>query len=1169
MLKYETKPLLSTTQPKRVSFYSLYASFKCYDYFILSLGSFLAILYGILPTLLSSKIGEIFQQLSDSSKSELYSEIQDVSLIMLILGAAGFIIGTCSVVIFSYIGSRNTLLYRTRLFKKFINKPIWWYDTHRAENLSVNLHSDLELIEKATGEKIMVIIYSSVMFASGWITAFVICTPLALLAVGQVPIFLLARYIIDNPSRESISNQSYIEAKEICKESLQGMRTVSALCVEDELAEKYKEKESRGMREEFRHGLGTGVGWAVYYVSLFMFQGFILYLGAWLIKKDQDNWITGVEITPEAVIIIFFAGIIGSVAIFNIPPAIQAITSARIVLYRLNLILKENFDEGGPLDTQTIQGDIHFKNISFGYPLNPGTLVLQNFSLRIPAKQTLAIIGEKGSGKTTLFKLLLQFYPPIAGTILLDDIDISEYNIYAIRKVIGVLNRDPIVFRGSLLENIQIASYNTNYEDIVKAAKMSGAHEFITEMKAGYETKVENGKVELSKEQKLKISIARIFLKKPKILLVDEANSDLDPRIQEEIDSIIDFLRQDKTTLIITNRISQAKLADNIIVLSDNIISESGTHDELLSNQGYYYSLFTSQTEISPPSSPSISPRLSEYSTTSYTSNKEIFKRSMLDTMRHCKWVALVSISGMMCGGIFPVYGYILSSNIYDIIKNQDLDGIKTNLIWLVLESLILLLAIMLLIGSIAQISSKITSYIRRITFSSVMYYDMKFWRNNHYKQVCESIDKDSASMSIIASTMIAIVILIISSLSISFLIGAFNSISLASFTVCFLFLLLVLFYKLHRASHYKFTKSSKKKGDEMIKDAISKIETIQAINGQARLSHKYSEYCKDIFENTRIRSFKTGFWFGAFILVLYASFGASAWLGAYLIKEDEISYEEFVISIMSVLFGAWCGMVIVSIAPNYSASFKSAKRIYNILDYTSTIKSPSHTRLETSSEGNIEFLSVKLAYKNTSFVLSGVSLKIQDGDSLGILGKKGTGKTSLCNLLMRFYECTEGSIRLNDVDIRDYDIYTLRSYIAVCFKEPFFFYGTLKDNMKLANKDVTDAQIIEVLKIVRLEGYQKDKGILNRTLEKSPLYSSPEELQRLAIARALLRSSHTLLLDEATSAIPSRSAVAILQDLKSLGKTLIVLSTKLSHLKPMNSLYQLSSGQISHLLIN
>jgi ABC-type multidrug transport system fused ATPase/permease subunit len=166
----------------------------------------------------------------------------------------------------------------------------------------------------------------------------------------------------------------------------------------------------------------------------------------------------------------------------------------------------------------------------------------------------------------------------------------------------------------------------------------------------------------------------------------------------------------------------------------------------------------------------------------------------------------------------------------------------------------------------------------------------------------------------------------------------------------------------------------------------------------------------------------------------------------------------------------------------------------------------------------------------------------------------------------MRFYECSEGSIRLNDVDIRDYDIYTLRSYIAVCFKEPFFFYGTLKDNMKLANKDVTDSQITEVLKIVRLEGYQKDRDILNRTLEKSPLYSSAEELQRLAIARALLRSCHTLLLDEATSALPSSSAVRMLQDLKSSGKTLIFLSTKLSHLKTMNSLYQLKGGQLSKL---
>lgn len=1167
MLTRDTKPLLSSTRPKRASFRSLFDHFKCYDYFILLIGIFLAILYGILPAFLTLKLGEIFQQLSDHTESDIYSQEMYIALTMIILGITGFFIGILSVVIFSYLGSRNSLLYRNRLFKRLINKPVWWYDTHKAENLSSTINRDLEVLESATGEKLMVIIYSIAMCISGWVLAFVICTPLALLALGQVPIFILARYVIYNANKDPNASEMYRESKEICDESLQGIKTVAALNAEDVVSSKFQQKTDNCVYGECKDGLCQGIGWAIYYVGLFMFQGFVLYTGAWLIKKDQENWITGTDITIEAVIVIFFAGIFGNSAIFNIPPALQTINSARIIHYRILPILKENFDEGGPLDTHHIQGEIHFINLTLTYPTSPEKIVLQNFNLYIPARSTVAILGEKGSGKTSIFNLLLRFYEPRSGSILLDNLELSDYNIYSLRKIIGVMNKEPILFKGTIRENIQFGC-NSTYEDVVKSAKMTESHEFITSFDQGYETQVENGNIELSREEKQKICFSRLFLKKPKILLIDEATADLDHKTQQEIENILDFMRHDKTTLIITDRISQAKQADQIIVLSQNMISEHGTHEELLSRQGYYFNLYNLQLnksiEIDPPV---VYRRIEGTSHQEKVTKFEVYKRSVAEMMRYKKWVVLGSIAGLVTGGLFPVFGYVLANNIYDIIRNQDLNDIKINLTWLLLESLVLLLSILILIASLTRISSLITSHMRKSAFSSVLYYDMKFHEDPKYSssKLSHMINKDTAAMSTIGGSTLAIATLMLSCMTISFIIGYQYSIPLASLAGFFLPFTLLIYYKVNFASVNRFVKLSYDKGNEIMVDALSKIRTIQTMNGQARISHTYSELCKEYYDKFRIQSFRTGMWFGSLILVLYLSYGISAWFGAYLIKEGEISYDDFVICIITVLFGTWSGMLIVSIAPNYSESFHSARKIYSLLDNTHTVSSIHHNSSQAVTEGNIELIGVYLRYRTQEYALQGVSFKIHHGMSVGILGKEAAGKSSICNLLMRFYDCTEGSILLNGINIQNYSLTTLRSCISICYKQPFFFSGSIKYNLQLARQDITDSDIEKVLRTVKLEAYVKNSEIINRTLDKSPLYSNPEEMQKLAIARALLRPSCILLLDEAISTLPPDSAVSIIQDLKSSKRTLIVLSSDAFHLQSLDSVFELNQGKITN----
>ena len=261
--------------------------------------------------------------------------------------------------------------------------------------------------------------------------------------------------------------------------------------------------------------------------------------------------------------------------------------------YEIMEMQPEIIDNKNAIDCVQIRGEIEFDNLVFGY--SEQRKVIKGFNLKITPGQTVAFVGETGAGKTTIASLLLRFYEPLSGKILIDGIDIRQYKQQELRRNIGIVQQDVFLFSDSVTHNIAYAKPEAEQSEVENAARLAAADKFIEELPNKYATEIGERGVKLSGGQKQRLAIARVFLKNPPIVILDEATSSLDNYTEKLIQESLDKLAENRTTLIIAHRMSTIKNADKIIVLNNGEVAEIGTHSTLMSGGGLYYNLYNAQ----------------------------------------------------------------------------------------------------------------------------------------------------------------------------------------------------------------------------------------------------------------------------------------------------------------------------------------------------------------------------------------------------------------------------------------------------------------------------------------------------------------------------------------------------------------------------------------------
>jgi len=385
------------------------------------------------------------------------------------------------------------------------------------------------------------------------------------------------------------------EAGALIGEVVLAIRTVASFNAEHQFVKDYDAKIDKVKSLDARDGIKAGFAAAVGMSLFMMVMAGMNYYGGYLMSLKL---ITFEEMMTPMFMMMGGMMIFVSAALGLKDPA-TATAAARLFFEAIDRKPAINvFDQEG-LTLENVRGDIEVKDVVFAYPSAKDHLVCKGYTVSIPAGQTVALSGASGSGKSTIIQLLERFYDPMSGSITLDGVNITTLNVKWLRQQLGLVAQEPVLFQGTVEENIKYGKRDATREEVEAAAKNANAHEFILgNLQSGYETDVGMRGSKLSGGQKQRVAIARALVRKPAVLLLDEATSALDNESERIVQAALDEImtKMKRTTVVVAHRLSTIRNADKIVVLKEGKVAEEGTHDELLANpEGLYFNLVLAQ----------------------------------------------------------------------------------------------------------------------------------------------------------------------------------------------------------------------------------------------------------------------------------------------------------------------------------------------------------------------------------------------------------------------------------------------------------------------------------------------------------------------------------------------------------------------------------------------
>jgi len=549
--------------------------------------------------LLLTKVTVLFFQI-DFTVEEMRSEASQWSIGFALLGVLFSVALAMQNYGFAVVTERMTKRLRCLALEAFLKQEIGWFDQkeHSSGALTTRLATDTATIQALTLEVLnrnVVTLFSlgvafGIAFYYSWEMTLVLIAAFPALAVGSYFQMQAMGGVIRKDNDEG-----YTSAGALFSEAVINMRTVNAFNMEQYVKSQYLTFISENKVKELRGGFAGGAGFGISQFLMYGIQALLFYVGGIFVTDGTITFESFFAVLMSVMLSSFGVGMASQV-ITDAPKAKAAASNVFSVVDRTPLI-DANSTIGETL--VNVRGDLSFKQVDFVYPTRPEAKIYEKYTLSIESGQTVALVGASGGGKSTAIALLERFYDPLSGVIELDGKPLTDFNLNWLREQFSLVSQEPVLFSGTIEENIKYGKSNATTEEVVEAAKMANAYTFISQFPNGFETQVGDRGIQVSGGQKQRIALARAIIRDPPVLLLDEATSALDSEseriVQESLDRLILKGKKKRTTIVIAHRLSTIRHADKIAVVKDGEIIEEGTHNELMDLKGEYAMLVEGQ----------------------------------------------------------------------------------------------------------------------------------------------------------------------------------------------------------------------------------------------------------------------------------------------------------------------------------------------------------------------------------------------------------------------------------------------------------------------------------------------------------------------------------------------------------------------------------------------